>query len=295
MPSLAVYGSLLCNQPTGRTGDTGYRPNVEAVGYPFLRTGVSVLTYQVPDRTKAVLGSLTLWASANALSALNAQATILNAGLVEFLVDGTNKWEQRLVAPYFTGAGTFSQPLHPAFAQPPHFGNGIDFTSGQVLTVRLTPTAGTDGIVPVNYRATLWGLDPVSGATLIQDATVYPRSTALDATINVLAYSVPANGFRMLGWMVDVNQSDVVLGNMNVYLDDVCVLETGYITQTSHRGEPKPVIVLPLDGIELEALSTVRVTAMPWLDLGQRFSALLVGQTFPEKARAPINGGLVRR
>jgi len=170
-------------------------------------------------------------------------------------------------------------------------GEGVDFTSGQVIKVQVTPLEPAAGLILASkWIAELHGKNPVTGAADLQIGVL--RSPASGTALDILSYTVPAQGFRLMSWDVKAAYTEPWCATVQVYVNGSCIAELGYLTCPGETTVFAPqghygVINLLKGGwgIKLNHGDRIEVWAHALLDFGQ---AAVVQMAFDETAEIGI-------
>ena len=203
--------------------------------------------------------------------------TPTQAGLVYLLVDGATKFEDRL-QPCPLGSSSTERTVEWRYRSLMSLGEGVDFTSGQVLKVQCNPASpfSSGARLPSKWVARLHG-KAVSGEAVDMQTGMFctpDTGTALD----ILSYTVPANGLRLFYWDVNVFSTEVIVASVQVFVNGSCVGEYGYLSanreQTVFRSSATCMGVIPVSGfgdwgMKLNHGDRVEVLGHAYLDYGQ--------------------------
>ena len=154
-------------------------------------------------------------------------------------------------------------------------GEGVDFTSGQVIKVQATPLEPAAGLILASkWIAELHGKNPVTGAADLRIGTL--RSPASGAALDILSYTAPAQGFRLMSWDVKGYYTEPWCATVQVYINGSCITELGYLTfhgeTTTFAPQGHYGVINLLKGgwgIKLNHGDRVEVWAHALLDFGQ--------------------------
>lgn len=283
-----------------KCGDWGIRLGNSPLGstWPWLPEGPRVWSYQVPANYKFVARALNITMhNGTAVGILGGSAQHV-LGEFKMQVDGVDKFEgRRYGLDYFNhfATGPTATPWKNQRSQPPDMGDGIDFTSTQVVRILFSPSnlAWTDGLANAIFRATFFGVDPVTSAPVILQGYFVSADMAADRV--VLSYTVPANGFRLLSWWVDGSSGNTIIHNgMYLTLNGAVIWETGPTAMTSQQCSFRP-ITFWMDDMEFNPGDRLELFAHPWLDGNHVIEAQLSGQPYAlPKASIVGLGGIVR-
>ncbi len=201
------------------------------VPYGTLDSPWRIATYEVPPGKTAALETVVVGLSAGSSAGLVGSA-VVNLGTFFLVVDGADKAEVRLHGiPRFTGAVGPVMTAWRGRRSVHNFADGVDFTSGQVLTLQWTPQAVGDSRLLAKAAGRLHGLDPVTGTPVLLLATLRPKETTARQVI--LTYTVPANGFRLFSWDLQAWNIEPVIAGLELFLNGALILETGPLGQSS--------------------------------------------------------------
>lgn len=170
------------------------------------------------------------------------------------------------------------------------FGDGVQFTAGQVFTATVAPYdhALTDGIVHGQaHRLRLWGKRTDTGAFMSIKAVAYPADlTTASLTWNDLTttYTVPAGGFTLLGaaWGVEVLMDYTLMLNGNLRLNGVPIMDIGPLCAMASQN-PQPLNV-PLWDVELYPGDVLELQGSCMGACNQAITVLLTGEETPYAA-----------
>jgi hypothetical protein len=166
-----------------------------------------------------------------------------------------------------------------------YFGDGIQFTNGQVFTATavIENLAHTvDGIHPQVHRIRMFGKNTASGAPVFIEAVVRPSiygtvTYSWNGDETATSYTVGANGFTLLSvaFRTDIGLEWIASSHNNLYLNDQVLVEMGPFMQGS--GNNVESFTIPLYGAELIEGDILELRGAPGVDCGQVISASLVG------------------
>ena len=202
-------------------------------------------------------------------------AAALRMGTALLVVDGTTKAELSIQNYPIQSPSTMWTVDWPNGDRCPSVGEGVDFTSGQVIKVQVTPLEPVAGLILASkWIARLHGKDPTTGAADLRIGTL--RSPASGAALDILSYTVPANGFRLMSWDVKGMYAEPWNATIQVYLNGACIAEFGYLgfhgetTVFGPQGHHGVINLLKGGwGIKLNHGDRVEVWAHAQLDFGQ--------------------------
>jgi hypothetical protein len=221
----------------------------------------------------------------------------INLGSVYFLVDGTTKWEGRLVRAPMNAAGvSWTEDWRQRCCPLLNIGEGIDFTSGQVLKLQINPLAPATGQrLAMKCSAVMHGKAVTGGAVDMQKGVIF--SPEPGAARDILSYTVPANGFRLFSARVDAWISEPVCASVQVFVNGACVIEAAYLSFDGERtvfgaGNPGlgvfPIMGPGAWGMKLSHGDRVDVLGHAFLDYGQelgvQMAAMSTTETYPAEA-----------
>lgn len=202
-------------------GDLAVNTDVGAATRVPLRTdGLSVLRYTVPNNYLLDCEGLYLTTSNGASYA--ARAGFASAGVIKLREDGNDRFEAQLrgctLPGELNGADESVAPWHNAF-QRFDLGDGIVFTSGQTITITVTPESAASGL---RFTATMIGT--LAGASDIRKGELTTSATTANQAI--ITYT-PANNYTLLGFNISVEIFSHLCGAWTVFANHALVYETG--------------------------------------------------------------------
>lgn len=200
--------------------------------FPLFDTGRAkvLFDYTVPAGKVLSLANL-LFAPIPPDSIYAIAGTPTEAGKAYLLVDGTTKFEGRLQPCPINSATTPRTVPYRARCRM-SLGEGVDFTSGQVLKLQAEPVSAgpfsSGASLPTKWTAALHGEAVSGGAVDIQRGVLRtpPRGTATD----ILSYTVPANGLRLFWFDVMAWSAEALGPSVQVFINGALVLEAGYVS-----------------------------------------------------------------
>lgn len=152
----------------------------------------------------------------------------LRSGTAFLVVDGVTKAELSLNPVPLNSAST-KRTTNWYRSHLMNGGEGVTFTSGQVVKIQVTPLAvATNIVLPCKYVARLHGKDPLTHAPLLQIGAL--RTPLSGTPLDVLSYTVVAGDFTLLSWEIDVFAVNPTIATVQVFLNGACVVELGYLT-----------------------------------------------------------------
>ena len=196
-------------------------------------------------------------------------------GTALLVVDGTTKAELSIQGFPIHSAATQWTVDWPNGDRCPSIGEGVDFTSGQVIKVQVTPLSPQAGMVLASkWVAQMHGKNPASGSADLRIGVL--RSPAGGVAQDILSYTVPADGFRLMSWDVTGMYADPWCATVQIYINGACIVELGYLgfygerTVFAGRGHHGVINLLKGGwGIKLNHGDRVEVWAHAQLDFGQ--------------------------
>jgi hypothetical protein len=203
--------------------------------------------------------------------------TPTEAGLVYLVVDGSTKFEGRLQPTPLNSINNM-QTVEWGYRSCMSLGEGVDFTSGQVVKVQALPMApfGSGARLLSKWVARLHGKAVSGGAVDMQTGAL--RTPATGTALDILSYTVPANGLRLFYWDVNVFVSETIVASVQVLVNGACVGEYGYLCvnreQTVFRSSASCMGVIPISGfgdwgMKLNHGDRIQVLGHAYLDYGQ--------------------------
>ena len=273
------WGKGVFDDPNKRGGEIP-NPITSAglsTGVPLFALGDAtlVLQYVVPAGKVETLKNLLVSVIPPGNMTSPATAFGERMGTATLVVDGTTKAEISIQNFSLQTAASLQSVDWPNEKRCPSVGEGVDFTSGQVIKVQATPHDFVTGMIFASkWTAELHGKNPVSGAADLRIGTL--RSPATEVAQDIISYTVPANGFRLMSWDVKGIFADPWCATVQIYINGSCIAELGYLTfpgeatvfgPQMHNG----VINLLKGGwgIKLNHGDRVEVWAHALLDFGQ--------------------------
>lgn len=171
------------------------------------------------------------------------------------------------------GGGPFSAPKAGRVVP---FGDGIQLTNGQVLSITYNPTATPNSVTfPHTVHAWFHAIDTVSGAVITKKTELFPDTTSGQT---VLTYTVGSNGITLKNWFVWAEGSPpIYLESQEVYLNSAKIAEIPVAVSTLYKSKGVN-ITFPLWGLTIGARSVIEVRIRPWVALGQLINVVLYGE-----------------
>jgi hypothetical protein len=302
-----MAGPLLGSGPFVHT-DLGKAGPADPFGY-FLTTGLAtgetirhrafqtLWSYTVPAGKKATVEYLNIHYSLMTISGTTnnnptRSGNVFREAVTSLVVDGTTilVMEGR-GAGAWEGAGATVSGVTAAPGRDAdnltklHFGDGIQFTNGQVFTATAVIenlAQAIDGIHPQVHRIRLHGKNTASGAPMFIEAVIRP---SLYGTVTyywngvetATSYTVDANGFTLLSvsFRTDIGLEWIASSHNNLYLNDQILIEMGPFMQGT--GLNVETTNIPLYGIDLYEGDVLALRGAPGVDCGQVISVALIG------------------
>jgi hypothetical protein len=104
------------------------------------------------------------------------------------------------------------------------------------------------------------------------------RTPNTGTALDILSYTVPANGLRLFYWDVNVFSTEAIVASVQVFVNGACVGEYGYLSmnreQSIFRSSASCMGVIPISGfgdwgLKLNHGDRVEVMGHAYLDYGQ--------------------------
>jgi len=278
MTSAIQWGKGTFDDPSKLGGEIINPISVPAMFNRFplweLGSATPVWQYVVPAGKRIELKNLLV--AVIAPKNMYAPATVAaRMGTALLVVDGTTKQELSIQNYPLHASGTMWTVDWPNGNRCPSLGEGVDFTSGQVVKVQVTPLSAQAGLVRAEkWIARLHGKNPTTGGADLQIGSL--RSPNTGSAVDILSYTAPANGFRLMSWDVKGYYVEPWCATVQLYINGSCVCELGYLGfhgettvfgPQSHNGNIN--LLKGSWGVELNQGDRVEVWAHALLDFGQ--------------------------
>lgn len=156
-------------------------------------------------------------------------------------------------------------------------GAGVTLTSGQVLTVEVSPSAITlsnGGMLPSVIRFTGVAADEVTGRAVFIHGSYRPADAS--ASQLALSFTAPANGIKLRSFAAWAEGGLLfALARAQIHLNDAMVHELGYLNASIWRTRGE-TIAIPL-GFTLQQGDCLEIRGCPLADTGGVISTQLIG------------------
>lgn len=235
----------------------------------FIVKGERVLNYTVPANKKLTVQSVMV----SMQSPYKTTAAALGAvpvGKIELLIDGVvaAEWFDQDTGTVVGGNANCNYEGYQLGRWPLSLGQGIDLTVGQVLSVRITPSAAD----PMRVNTTIFG---VNGSTPVVENAFYisDSSTSLQT---VLSYTVPSGGLSLKTISCEGSRYELpLLGFVEVNFSGRLVAE--FPLQTYAEKPVGGFITIPLYGLEAYPGNQISVEVSDASRVGVKYIASIVG------------------
>lgn len=287
------WGKAVFDDPN-KLGDSPTPSRVPTGEYPMFKCDSAnvLLDYVVPAGKTVDLKSLLLNVLPPACI-FKAAGAACRAGTFYLDVDGVDKFEMvKNPMPLNSASGYETYGWWNQHRQM-SLGEGIDFTTGQVLKVKVNPLAPAVGQrLAMKIFARLHGKEISGGSVSMQTGVL--RTPATGSVVDILSFTVGANGFRLFSWGVQCWITEPFCASVQLYINSACVHEFGYLTfdgeKTTFGSGPNNGVLALLGmgwGVKLNHGDHVEVLGHAWLDYGQAAGVHLAMREESELGQSP--------
>jgi hypothetical protein len=246
---------------------------------------VTLWSYTVPEDFELIADRLIIHPAAGGNWSMSTSVTVekqLDYGTVKVLVDGSAVYEERLRARAMheavTGLASMIGPWSAPFGQEQVvcYGDGIQLTTGQVLSGTWDVVANEDGVIPHVVRIHVYAKRTDTGAPLFLGGTL--RVADNGSAQSVFSYTVPAHGITIMSitTVADAQPGPMIANWVQLHLDTELIAELGGLWSGCRRSVHEP-LVFQFGGIALEQGQRLDIVGAPWMDAGGAVSAVIVG------------------